>query len=707
MLTEPGDHAKISAPSGAETGADHASVAVAVRRARWSTWLVLAVYLLAALAVTWRLWVDPASRTVAGNPDDADLFAWYMRYAANSIAHWQLPALVTPALNAPSGINLMWNSSLLLPSILLAPVTLLFGAQVSLTVLTTLGFAGSAAAMFWVLRRWQVSESAAAIAGAVYGFSPALLQSALGHYDLQFAVLPPLIVDTMLRIAIGPDRRAVLAERAERIRRARRKESEGSGTAGSVGSAGSVGPVGAVGSLGDEGEQVTRWRPEVRTGIWLGLLVTAELFVSEELTLTTVLTGALLIVILGTGFWPQVRARLEPTLAGAAVAVGVTLATAGWALWVQFFGPLTQNSSPFLPDFYVNDLSGFITPSGSLLFHTSASAATAAAYRGQPPEYLAYLGWPLVIVLIVAAAAFWMQPVIRAFGASAIVLALLSLGGHPLVSGVDHVGVDLPWRWLQYLPLAGSVLPDRFSIVLDGLAAVLLALVLDQVRQRLRLRDPGGGQSRLQSPVEPEARLRDLGGGQSRLQLRPRLRAAAATGLAVLVCLPLVPLPLPPALAEQLPAGWTAAFAALHLPDGARVLVVPVPEVHLTEAMRWQADSGQQYSLIGGYFIGPAWDGHAYIDGNGLSATSVYLNELWASGLRPGTPLALAAAGAGLGPPPLEPPSTAQVHADVSAWQPQAVVAVTRPGSPLARYLTGLFGKPAVSTATVLAWRPR
>ena len=66
--------------------------------------------------------------------------------------------------------------------------------------------------------------------------------------------------------------------------------------------------------------------------------------------------------------------------------MGVTLATAGWALSVQFLGPLTQNSSPFLPDFYVNDLTGFVTPSGFLLFHTSASAAAAAAYRGQAPS---------------------------------------------------------------------------------------------------------------------------------------------------------------------------------------------------------------------------------------------------------------------------------------------------------------------------------
>ena len=60
----------------------------------------------------------------------------------------------------------------------------------------------------------------------------------------------------------------------------------------------------------------------------------------------------------------------------------------------------------------------------------------------------------------------------------------------------------------------------------------------------------------------------------------------------------------PAAPVTALPAGWSAALAALHLPDGARVLVVPVPQAHLTAAMRWQADGSRPFSLIGGYFIG-------------------------------------------------------------------------------------------------------
>ena len=36
-------------------------------RARpWAPWLVLVLYLLGALALTWRLWADPASRMQVG-----------------------------------------------------------------------------------------------------------------------------------------------------------------------------------------------------------------------------------------------------------------------------------------------------------------------------------------------------------------------------------------------------------------------------------------------------------------------------------------------------------------------------------------------------------------------------------------------------------------------------------------------------------------
>ena len=129
-----------------------------IPRVRLAAWLILCCYLAAALVLTWRLWADPASRTqiVAANGTSHDVrpFAWFLRYDATAVAHGHLPALVTTALNAPRGINLMWNTSLLLPGVVLAPVTMLAGPQVTLAILLTLAFAGSAASLFVVLRRW-------------------------------------------------------------------------------------------------------------------------------------------------------------------------------------------------------------------------------------------------------------------------------------------------------------------------------------------------------------------------------------------------------------------------------------------------------------------------------------------------------------------------------------------------------------------------
>jgi hypothetical protein len=563
------------------------------------TGLILAGYLLAAAAVTWRLWADPASRTIAGNPNDANLFAWFLRYDATAVTHWRLPALVTAAMNAPQGVNVMWNTFLLLPGVLLAPVTLTLGPQTSLTVLATAGFAGSAASLFFVLRRWGVSLGAAALAGAVYGFSPALLHASIGHYNLQLAILPPLIIDALLRLCL-------------------------------------------------------RSRTPLRTGLWLGLLVTAQLFTSEELLLLTVIAGLLLLAVLAAGRPRATARRLRPAAAGLGVAAGVTLLLGGYALWVQFFGPLTQSGSAFLPDFFKNDVTSFVTPSGHLLFHTAGSAAAAARYQGGAPEYLAYLGWPLIAALLAITIAFWRRPAVRATAVTLAVLELLSLGGHPLVSGTNHPGVALPWHWLESVPVVGAALPDRFSIVADGIAAALLAYGLDMARTRVSSIRHGG---------------------------------VVVTAAAVLVCLPLIPRPLPAATAERLPAGWSAAFAALHLSPDARVLVVPVPTATLTAAMRWQADTGEPGSLIGGYFTGPAWNGRAYVEGNGVAATAQYLDSLWSAGPR-------AAA-----------PSPVQLKTDLDTWRPAAVVAVTSPGSALGRYLVRLFGRPPIHSGRVLAWR--
>ena len=589
-------------------GSSQAAEPEPARHAAIAPWLILCCYLAAAVAVTARLWVDPAGRLQVGDPHDVDLFTWYMRYAATAISHGRLPALVTTALNPPQGVNLMWNTSFLLPGIVLTPVTLLAGPQTSLTLVLTLSLAGSAAALFFVLRRWGASTSAAALGGAVYGFSPAMINSGLGHYHLVFAVLPPLMIHTLLRLLTGRGK-------------------------------------------------------AVRTGAWLGLLVGAQVFIGEEMLVYTAVACLVLTVALAL---QRPRATLEragPTALGLAVALAVALVISGHALWVQFHGPLTERGAAEF--FWSTNLSFFVSPTGNVLFHTSASAFAAQNTHLGTPEVLAYLGWPLLAVLVVAMIWFWRDARVRTAAVIFVVLELFSLGAgsQPYVSGKL-----LPWHWLAGLPGLSSLLPDRFAILADGAAAAVLAFSLDSARAAVRAH----------SPDLARAAVRDRG-------WRATWIPAA---VAVLAVVPLIPLPYQTAPVSPVPAGWQAAFARLRLEPDARVLVVPIPNVGHSMPMRWQADTGEPGSMIGGYYLGPApGTRQAMFDPMPARSTAHYLDKVWA-GVRP-----------------LNSAAVASIRAALAVWRPAAVVAVTSAGSPVGRVLIKLLGKPGFRGGGVLAWR--
>jgi hypothetical protein len=392
-------------------------------------WLVAGCYLFGAIVVTGRLWADPAARVQIGDAHDVTQFAWFLRYAATALQHGHLPSLVTSDMNAPQGVNLMWNTAFLLPGILLAPVTLLAGPQVSLTVVLTLGLAGSAASLFWVLRRWGASVAAAAIGGAVYGFSPAVVNSGTGHYNFEFAVLPPLIVHCLLRIAAG----------------------RGS----------------AAGN-----------------GAWLGLLASAQLFTGSELLADSAVTGLVLVVVIAVSRPRAVLERARGVATGLVTSAAVALAICGYPLWVQFFGPYAQHH--VLTGLWSGNLGYFVDAAGNLVFHTPASAAVEAHYFFGPAEYLSYLGWPLIAGLVIAVIWFWRDLRVRAAAVACAVLELLSLGGGNLaVRGWVVPGWLLPFHWLGYLPVLNEVLPDRLCILADGAAAAVLAFSVDRARPAL------------------------------------------------------------------------------------------------------------------------------------------------------------------------------------------------------------------------------
>jgi hypothetical protein len=576
--------------------------------------LIITGYVLAAIGMTWRLWMSPAhmAPTTFGGRINADVYlsAWYMRFVATALSHGHLPALVTTALNSPQGVNAMWNTSLLAPAVLLAPVTLIAGPVASLTVLLTLGFAGSASSMYFVLRRWQVSTGAAALGGALYAFLPALTVAAQDHYHLQFAVLPPLIVDAMLRLVTGRGR-------------------------------------------------------AVRTGLWLGLLVVLQLFTAEELLADTALAGAAIILIL---LLTQLRhprvilMRLGPAAMGAGCALLLTLLLAGHALWVQSHGPLVEHGSPWDVYRYGYPASSFVTAPSAVFLHGNFTEYLFAAGL-HPIETFDFLGWPLLAAMIVIPFACWRDLRIRVAGLSFLLLELFTLGGHSqkLVGHSTIAAVLLPWYWLQSLPVLNQLIVVRLSILADGLAAVVLALVIDRVSTAVRSRD---------------GRRRQV------------LAGTAVVALAAIL-VPLIPRPLPGALVPGPPPGWTTVISRLHLRPGAAVLVLPLD---VGGEMLWQAEANEPVSITGGYCIAPDKAGDATKCSTPPMFTSqqrtVVTRTDWLAYV-----------------PGEHPPSPDTMATALRAWHPAAVVVTLGTYRRLTNFMLTFFGPPDARSHGVLGWR--
>jgi hypothetical protein len=384
---------------------------------------VAAASLLISGYLNWHLLGGFGTRMIAGNPNDIRLFSWYLQHGPWSVLHGRNPLLFT-TMNAPTGVNGMWNTSLLLPALLLAPVTALAGPLASYNLLFVLGLAAGPVCALPLFRRFVRSNWAAALGAMVFGFSPAVLASGIGHINLVLTELMSLMLVLVYDLAAG--RRDVLTG-----------------------------------------------------GAALGLAAAAQLFTSEEVLFQTglaaVVGAAVMIVTQPRAVSKAALIRLAP---GLGVALCVFLAICAGPLWLQFWGPLHQHGSPFTLSFYEADLRGFFVPSHLFWLSTRGSSAFAASYGGGPAEYMAYLGIPLLIVAPLAGVVRIADRNARLLLGTGLVFALFSLGGALLVGG-RQTGVQLPWGAVENWPVFGSALPDRFALVVGLAAAGLLAIGLD------------------------------------------------------------------------------------------------------------------------------------------------------------------------------------------------------------------------------------
>ena len=375
--------------------------------------LALAVWLLGS---TWR---SPTTRTLGGALGDPGVFTWFLRWTPFAVGRHISP-FYSDWLNHPAGVNLMWNTWVPLPGLLLAPLTHAFGPVLSLNVLLTLAYGLSAWSAYLAIHRYVPNHGAAAAGGLVYGFSPVMIGHAHHPNLVLVFLLPWLFV------------------------------------------------------LVDEVVVRQRWSP-VWLGAVLGLVAAAQLLIGEELLVATGLLAAVLVVVLAVMCPREVPGRAGYAAAAVAVSLLVFAPLAYLPLKAQLTGPARVHSDITPEARGSSDLLAVITPNRLSAIAPESAIRLGDRFTGTKE---AYLGVPILLVALAVLVARWGSLVVRAGFAMLAVCLLLSLGARLRVGG-RPTGVPLPWTAVEGVPLVQNMVPSRLAVFTALFAGLLLAAALD------------------------------------------------------------------------------------------------------------------------------------------------------------------------------------------------------------------------------------
>jgi hypothetical protein len=503
---------------------------------------VCLVYAAFAFWLTAGLWPHPATRAIAVNPQDQALIEWFL---AHGVQIWQGDfSLVSDRLNVPDGINLMTNASILMHATIMAPVTALFGAAVSFALLVALNLAATAAGWYLLLARGMGLRRGAALVGGVFaGFAPGMISQSNSHLHMSAQWLVPAVFWFVIRLT-----------------------------------------------------RVTTTRAVITSGAAIGVLLSIQLLLGEEVLFLTALTITIFSIVYALtrlGWAAQVAPRV---FAGLGVGALVALPLVAYPLYTQFYGPMHTPNAPFSPAAFYSDLASF-TPFSPL---SIAGTPAVGSLSTGPTEYNAYLGLP--VLLLVGLCLLWglfvwrrNVPALVAIGVTGALMAYLSLGPYVTLNGV-RTGWPSLYNQIADLPVINSALPTRYALALIPLIGALLAYTLDSTAE-------AGGAIQ-----------------------------AAGVVLVVAALVPTMPAPVPTIARDPVPEFISSGAWRQCAPDGGVIVPVPVPTPQEPDLMRWPTAANLAFGIPEGFFIGPyGQDGRSSI-GVYPRQTSLLLADVYKTG---------------------------------------------------------------------------
>ncbi|MGA3351808.1 MAG: hypothetical protein ABSD85_01320 [Acidimicrobiales bacterium] len=520
-----------------------------IGHARFATIMVL-IYVALSLFAYLPAWPGDPHRLVGCACGDPVQQAWFLGWLPWAMLHGH-NLFFTNWMEYPPGVNLSNNTEMPLLGLLAAPITLTAGAVSSYSFLLWLSYPVSATAAFFVFRRWTRSNLAAGCGGLLYGFSAYVVGQGLGHINLAFVPLPPLIFMTLHEVLV------------------------------------------------QQQSSPRKW------GVLLGLLVTSQYLISPEVLTTTAVVALCGVIVLALARRRYINlARLLHAWRALWPGVLIAVLLLGYPIYFQLAGPLSLHgpAQGGLDGPYRADLLGTVVPTSSVLVAPAAAIRMGDGFiSGAVAENGSYLGIPLLLLTICCVFRYRRDRWILFAALLSVIAFVLSLGPILVVAG-HQTSIPLPLDLVGKVPLVEDILPARFSLYETFFVTMIVALATAHVVRRDEL------QSRARSPRRTLSPAADLAADPSaRTHPRPRIIAQlAVTALCVATVVSLVPRW--PRVTAEVSSGMPPFFtstAANQIPQGSVVLTFPFTMFPTDQGLLWQETDHWRWKLVGGYALIP------------------------------------------------------------------------------------------------------
>jgi len=494
------------------------------RHRLWLIALVLGSYLVLSLFLFWPL-ITRGLTTSLPPGTDAQALTWMYSWLPFALTHLHNP-FVTNYVSYPAGVNLLSNTSIMTMTFFTWPITALFGPVASFNLTGLFSPVFSAGAMYLLCSRFTTHRWIAWVGGLAFGFSPYMI-TALGHLQLCFVPCVPLLFLAMY-------------------------------------------------------ELLTSQRPRAEwLGVGLAAVIILQFFASTEIAVTLIMCAIGTVLVALPFVWTHVMTTWRYIAKTLIVGAGASFAVLIIPFYYIVAGPLHVTGLVNTTQFYRTDLAGPLYPSGIQLFAPQYFKTIANQFS--PGENYAYLGLPLVLLVLAGVIILRKNRVVVISFVVASIAFIMSLGGGLVITAVPNVvpgtnhavGLWVPERLFESQAFFENIIPSRLMMFTFLFVDIILVLVLQAIV------------------------------ASSNRRIRGTLVAIAVALLCLVPQIPRLPINnVGHAAAVETPSGVTELTRSF-IPNDDSVVTYPYPAATL-DALLWQGDMDMPFKMPAAWFRVPA-----------------------------------------------------------------------------------------------------